>query len=144
VSACFDPGYLTQSIGAAYKPVPEVTTRLGVGLREVVTSQYSQYHYADDPSTPEIEKTRVQGGTEWVTSAEWKFAENMAYVGSLQLFAPFKTMDRIVVRWDNNIVAKVNKFISVNLGVQLINEPDVYARTQVKEVLNVGLSYAVL
>jgi hypothetical protein len=143
VSAFFDPGRLMQSIGAAYKPVPEVTTRLGAGLREVVTSRYSQYHYADDPLTPEIEKTRVQGGMEWVTSAEWKFAENMTYVGSLQLFAPFKTMDRIVVRCDNNIVAKVNKFISVNFGVQLINEPDVYARTQVAEVLNIGLSYAV-
>ena len=68
VSRFFDPAYLTQSIGAAYKPIPEVVTRLGVGVREVLTSQFRQY--ADDPATPDTEKVKVSGGIESVTNVE--------------------------------------------------------------------------
>jgi hypothetical protein len=75
VSKFFDPAYLTQSVGAAYKPIPEVVTRLGVGVREIVTSRHNRY--SDDPATLDIEKVKVNGGMESVTNVEWSFAENM-------------------------------------------------------------------
>src|SRR5512140_3522121 len=43
VSAFLDPGFFTQSIGAAYTPAAGIKTRLGLALREVVTSKYNQY-----------------------------------------------------------------------------------------------------
>lgn len=103
VSKFFDPGYLTQSVGVSYKPVEEVTTRLGAALREIFTSDYTGY--ADDPETPEIEKTRVLGGLESVTEVAWAFAENMKFTSRLEMFAPFKTLDKIIVRSDNAITA---------------------------------------
>src|SRR5205814_9346162 len=56
VSKFFDPAYLTQTVGGGYQPMQEVKTRIGVGVREVLTNQFNQY--ADDPGTLEIEKTR--------------------------------------------------------------------------------------
>jgi hypothetical protein len=143
VSKFFDPGYLTQSLGVAYKPVPEITTRFGVGLREVITSQFSSF-YTDDPATPEVEKTKIDGGLESVTNVEWKFAENMAFSSNLELFDPFKSLDHILVRSDNAISAKVNKYVTVNFTVQLINDVRVSPLTQIKEGLAIGLSYTLL
>ena len=142
VSRFFDPAYLTQSIGAAYKPIPEVVTRLGIGVREVLTSQFRQY--ADDPATTDTEKVKVRGGIESVTNVEWNFAENMQIKSDLALFAPFKTMDEIIVRSDNSITAKVNKYVSVSFNVQLINDVTTTRRTQIKQVLALGLSYTLL
>jgi len=142
VSKIFDPAYLTQSVGAAYQPIPEVTTRLGVAMREVLTSDFPGY--ADDPKTPEVEKTRVEGGIESVTDAEWKFAENMKFTSKLALFAPFKTLDEIILRNDNTITAKVNEYVNVSFNVQFIHDVTVTRRTQVKEVLAIGISYTLL
>lgn len=38
-------------------------------MREILTSVYTAY--SDDPGTPEIEKTKVDGGIESVTEIEW-------------------------------------------------------------------------
>jgi hypothetical protein len=142
VSKFMDPAFLTQSAGVGYQPVPEVKSRFGAALREIITSDFPGY--ADDPTTTGIEKTRIEGGLESVTEAEWHFDENLLIKSKLELFAPFKTIDVVIVRSDNTLAAKVNKYVTVNLNVQLIHEPKVTARTQVKETLSIGLSYAVL
>ena len=142
VSKFFDPAYLTQSVGAAYKPLPELVTRIGVGVREIVTSDFNAY--ADDPSTPEIEKVRVNGGVESVTNLDWTFAENLELKSTLELFAPFKTLDEVVVRSDNTISAKVNKYVTVGFNVLLVNDVTATRKTQIKQVLAIGLSYTLL
>jgi len=131
-SKFFDPGYLTQSLGVAYQPVTEVTTRLGVGMREVITSQFTLY--ADDPTTPAIENTKVEGGAESVTDVRWEFAENMLFTSRLQ----------IIVHNDNIIAAKVNQYITTSLSLQLINDVTVTPRTQVKELISLGITYTLL
>jgi len=143
VSKFFDPAYLTQSVGAAYKPIPEVVTRLGIGVREVLTSQFPK-PYSDDPSTADIEKVKINAGIESVTNVEWTFAENMQFKSSLELFAPFKTLNEVVVRSDNTISAKVNKYITVSFNVLLVNDVTASRKTQIKQVLAVGFSYTLL
>lgn len=142
ISKFFDPAYLTQSAGVAFQPVPEVTTRLGAGLREIITSEYPSY--ADDPATTEIEKTKVLGGLESVTDVKVNFADNMTYTGKLEMFDAFIHMDQIIVRSDNTISAKVNKYVSVNFNVQIINDVSVSPLTQIKESLALGISYILL
>ena len=142
VSTFFDPAYLTQSIGVGYQPAPQIKTRLGAALREIITSIYNQY--ADDPATTNIEKTSVKGGLESVTNVEWKVAENMLFTAKLELFSAFDKPDQVIVRSDNTLAAKVNKYISVIVNVQLINERAVTPRTQVKQTLGLSLSYQLL
>jgi hypothetical protein len=142
VSKFLDPGYLTQSAGIGYQPIPEVKTRLGAALREILTSQFTGY--SDDAATTDIEKTKIDGGLESVTDVEWKLEDNILFTSKLELFSPFKTLDEVVVRNDNTFAAKVSKYVTVNLNVQLINERRVTPRTQIKETLAIGLSYTLL
>ena len=139
ISKFFDPAYVTQSAGVAYQPVPQFTTRLGVALREVVTSQYNRY--ATDLTTHTVHKVWTRGGAESVSELNANVAENIQLVGRLELFAPFQSLDRIVVRNDYSIVAKVNKYISTGLTLDIINDVNVSARTQMKQALALGLTY---
>jgi hypothetical protein len=144
VSKFFDPAYLTQSAGVGYQPAPEVKTRLGAALRETFTSEFRSY--ANDPGVAPADwvSTRVEGGAESITEVDWKFAPNMSFTMKLELFAPFKTMDKIIVRDDMGILAKVNDLITAGITVQLINDWRVTPRTQSKQTLSFGLTYALL
>jgi hypothetical protein len=142
VSKFFDPAYLTQTVGFGYQPVPQVKTRLGAGLREVITSQFNTY--ADDPTTSQVEKIKVDGGFESVTNIDLNLDENLVFTSKLELFAAFHALDEVIIRADNTISAKINKFISVILNMQIINDRRVTPRTQIKETLSMGLSYTLI
>jgi hypothetical protein len=140
VSAFFDPAFLTQTVGAGYQSTDKTfRTRLGVGLREIITSSFNQY--ADDPKTPEIEKTAVDGGFESVTNLDWNMAENILFTTQLELFDPVKRLDEVIVRSSTAITGKVNKYVTAIFSLQLINEKRISPRTQVKESIALGLSY---
>ncbi len=143
VSKFFDPAYLTQSAGVAYKPVPEITTRFGVGVREVLASEFAAL-YTDDPATSSLEKTDIKGGLESVTDVKWGFAENMLFTSTLEMFYAFSKLDQIILRNDNTISAQVNKFVTVNFNVTLVNDARVNPRTQWKQSLAFGVMYTLL
>ncbi len=142
VSKFFDPAYLTQSAGVSVEPIPEVKLRAGTGLRETVTSQFNQY--SDNPSTPEVERVRIEGGVEAVSDIRWPFMENMLFSLKLELFSPFREMSKVVVRNDNAVTAKVNKYITVNVSLQLVHEPNVSVLIQMKQTIAIGVSYTFL
>ena len=135
-----DPFYLTEALGFIYDRIPNFSTRLGIGMKQTFTDQFNQY--SDDPETlNEIEKFKNETGIESVTEYKWEFLENMAYLTSLRLFGTFDDLSVWDVRWDNLIVAKVNDYISVSFNVQLIYDEDESIQRQLKEALQLGISY---
>lgn len=141
VSKFWDPAYLTQSVGMAYQPVHEVITRFGIGVREVFASEYAA-RYTDDKDTPELETSIVQGGLEWVTGVTWPIWENVLFTSQLELFAPFESMDRVIIRNNNALVMKVNSYLTANLTLELIADPYISPRTQIKEGISLGIGYS--
>lgn len=138
----FDPGYLTQSIGLIYNKLESFTTRFGFAVQETFTHNYTKY--ADDPETPDIEKTKVETGLESVTTAELTLQQNLLYKSNLRLFTRFESMDVWDVRWDNAFVAKFNDYVNVNFSFLLIYQKDQSPKTQIKEALQIGLTYTLL
>lgn len=143
VSNFFDPAYIIQTVGVGYQPGPEVKTRLGVALRETIAKNYAS-KYTDDPTTSEVEKLRIEGGLESVTEVGWTVMENIILNAKLEIFAPVQHFDRTSIQSDNTLSARVNKLISMNLNVQLISDPQVQARTQIKQTLALGFSLTLM
>jgi hypothetical protein len=141
VSQFFDPAYLTQSAGVAYQPIKEAKTRLGLGLREIITNNFNQY--ADDPATKEVEKTSVEGGLESVTNLDWPIDEDLLLTSQFEVFAAFKKFDNPVLRNITNLTAKVSKYVVAIFSVQMIKEPQVSSKAQIKETIALGLSYTI-
>ena len=133
ISNFMDPGFLTQSAGAGYQPIPEVKERLGAALREIVTSEFTQYSGG--------KRTQVEGGLESVTEVNARLDENLFINAKLELFSAFRKMQEVVVRSDNTITAKISKYFSTNINVQLIQERPISPRTQVKQTIALGFSY---
>jgi hypothetical protein len=137
-----DPFYLTEGIGLMYDQIPNFTTRLGLGFKQTFADEFNS-KYTDDPDTPgDTESFKNETGIESVTEFEWGFLENMAYKGYLRLFGRFEDISVWDVRWDNTITAKINDYFNVNINVLLIYDVDETLRTQLKEALQLGISYS--
>lgn len=137
----FDPLYLTEGIGFIYDQIPNFSTRLGLGFKQTFADNFAVL-YSDDPETlNEIEKFKNETGIESVTEYKILFMENMTYSTYLRLFGTFDDLSIWDVRWDNVIAARVNEYVSVNFNVLVIYDVDETAKTQVKEALQLGLSY---
>jgi hypothetical protein len=138
----FDPAYVTQSVGFTYNKLEQFTTRVGFAVQETFTNKYNQY--TDDPLTPEVEKTKVETGLESVTTADFTLQQNLLYKSNLRLFTRFESMDVWDVRWDNTIVVKINDYLNINFAFLLVYQKDQSLKTQVKEALQLGLTYTLL
>jgi hypothetical protein len=140
-SAFFDPGYITQSIGFTFDR-RNFTTRLGLAFQETFTNKFRQY--SDDIGTSNVQEAfKFQTGIESVTETNLSVMENFLYTGRFRLFSAFNQLDVWDVGWDNTLTAKVNDLIAVNLNFILVYEKSQSLKTQVKEGLNLGFTYAV-
>jgi hypothetical protein len=136
-----DPFYLTEAVGFIYDRIPNFSTRLGVGTKQTFADKFA-LQYSDDPDTPnEIEKFKNESGIESVTEYKWDFMEDMSYYTYLRLFGTFDDLSIWDVRWDNIIAAKVNEYVSVTFNVLLIYDEDESLSRQLKEALQLGISY---
>ena len=66
----------------------------------------------------------------------------MTYYSFLRLFSRFNSLDVWDVRWDNIITAKVNDYINVNFSVTVLHEISQTRKTQLRESLQLGLTYS--
>lgn len=142
----FDPGYITQSIGFAYDKLPNIQTRLGIAFQETFTSNLAlSRRYSDDPKTLlDVEKFKFETGMESITDGKFQIDDNVTLTSKLRLFTRFENLSVWDVRWDNSVVAKVNNWLNVNLGVILLHEISQTARTQIKEAIQIGITYRLL
>lgn len=139
----FDPGYINQSIGLAYKVTDNFTTRLGLGFQETIADKFAA-KYSDDADTKdEVETFRFDTGIESVSNLILKLDDDLLYTSELRLFGTFDQLDVWDVRWDNILTAQVTKLINVNLNILLIYDVDQIAKTQLKEALQLGITYTI-
>lgn len=138
-SDLFDPLYLTQSVGVGYEPNKWFKTRFGAALRETFTNIYNSY--ADNPSTPHVEKSKIEGGLESVSETAFPIDENILFDARIELFSAFKTIDKVVVNAQSSIILKVNNWLSASISANAINDWQVSTKTQLKESIAVGISY---
>ncbi len=141
ISSFFDPGYVTQTVGFMYDNNKNFKSRLGVGFQETFTNKFNGY--SDDPDTPnEIEDFRFDTGIESVTDYEAVLDKNLKYVTKLRLFGRFEDLSWWDVRWDNTLTAKVTEYLNVNLNVLVVYEKLQTTKTQLKQALQLGFTYA--
>jgi hypothetical protein len=139
-----DPGYYTLSLGTAYDIKPKPTyfrTRMGLGFKYTTAERHFEFGYADDPDTPDMDKSKLETGLDSVTELDAEIAENLLYVSKLALFSRFQELDVWDVRWDNTVTAKINKYISTQFEFVLLFDKDVSGRLQRFQMLSLGISY---
>lgn len=140
ISDFMDPGYFRESLGAGMVINKSLSTRIGLSLKQTITSEY-QSPYADDPETIEIEDFKSEFGAESVTDASFKISETSSFTSKLELFSAFKAVDKIDVNFDNILMVKVSEYINMNINVKLVYDRDLSAKRQIKQSMALGLNY---
>jgi len=144
ISNFMDPGYFTESLGLGRAFLEKtVRSRLGLAFKQAVTDKFP-IPYADDPETAEIEKIRSDIGLEWVTAADWPISENLRYVALADVFSDMTASNRIDVRWDNLLAARVASFVTVALDFRLFYDRDISTRRQISQALSIGITYTLV
>lgn len=159
ISKFFAPAYFQASIGLNYKPtkyfslfISPIGTRLTVVNDTSLTNRPQGAYGIYDDNT-----TLWQVG--WSVNALLKkeVLKNVSLLSKLDLFADYKK-DPLspYMSWENNILMKVNKFISVSISTGLISDPlstfiekdennnvinKVAGPLQFRETIGVGFAY---
>ncbi|QXD14256.1 DUF3078 domain-containing protein [Rhodocaloribacter litoris] len=141
VSDFFSPAILQQSIGLTYDPNHWFTQRIGVAAKEtIVLIERLRVLYGVDPA----DAVRFELGMEAVSELNREVFKNVRYKSTLGLFASFNKPETPDFLWENLVNMKVNAWLQVNFEFVALLDKDLSDRFQLKEVLAVGISYALL
>ncbi len=139
VSGIFDPAYLTQTVGLAKSWQEAYKVRVGGTLKQTFSA--ARYGYADDPDTEGVETFRVEPGASFTAEVRRGIMENILLSSTLDIFTNFKGADAVDVRWENQVSAKVNSFVSANAALDVLYDKDLSTRRQVRQSVAVGISF---
>lgn len=138
----FDPAYLTQTLGFTFDRLKYFQTRLGIGIEEIITTNF--HKYSDDTKTPDkVETFKLETGIESISDLKLKIDKNLLLKSKLRLFSAFDRLDIWDIRWDTDFTAKVNNWLNVKLTFLLVYQRDQSAKTQIKQSLQLGITYII-
>jgi hypothetical protein len=139
ISEFFDPAFFTETVGAAFTPYKNLKERLGGTMKQTLADKHG---WADDKETAgEVETFKQEYGVSSITEYALELMENIKASTRFELFANFKGMEEVDLRWSNQVTAKVNSLISVNFEYEALYDRDLDKSTQQREGLNVGISF---
>ncbi len=161
ISKFMAPGYFQLSIGLNYKPVDYFAVFISpIGARLTVVND-SKLTNTMDQNGNLIGAFGVTGDntTLWQVggsvNAVFKkdIMKNVNFMSKLDLFSDYRhNPQNIIVGWENNLLMKVNKYISLTFTSMLIYDDNIKftdkegithgPRTQFRESFTVGLAYS--
>ncbi len=133
ISNLFDPAYVTNGIGVGYSPKKTFRTRAGLAVQTTFAREFTNFSKG--------KKTNIESGLQWVTHAERRFWGHFLVRSRLNIFSSFENFEYGNIFWDTLMQASLTKFIILNLQTFVIYDAKVSKKTQVKEVLSIGLKY---
>ena len=154
LSAGFAPAYLTFGPGIAFKESDNFRVNVSPAAARfvfVTNKDIDERLYGLDKG----KKSRFEFGASLDAYYKINLMENISFENILKLYSNYKEKPQNVdVDYTANLFMKVNKFVNVNAGVQLIYDDNTKiplfengqpagtgARLQVKQVLGAGVTY---
>jgi hypothetical protein len=150
ISDFFAPAFITSAWGVEYKPNKFFKARISpFSPRITIVSDNNGRFLAVDPLKPYGVNVNESVRTEWLAFqllAEFDkdIAKNMNLKWRYMMFANYETLSAETIdhRLDINLAAKVNQFISVNLGGILLYDIDQDTGLQTSQAFSLGVLYS--
>jgi hypothetical protein len=155
ISRFMAPGYFQLSIGMNYKPVNYFSVFVSpVGARLTVVTDTSLTHRKEGAYGIFSDNTTLwQVGGSINAIFKRDIMKNVNLMSKLDIFSNYRNKpEKMIVSWENNILMKVNKYISVNISTILIYDDKaiVVENTgkfseiiQFRETFGIGLAYTI-
>jgi hypothetical protein len=152
ISDFMAPGYLTEALGLEFKPVNYFSAQLGVGgLRHTFVldqTLYDKYDVADPKynllyGVERGANIRTQAVFQFIGNFDKEIMKNVVLKARYQALVDYGnlTSQGIVHRLDASLLAKVNKYVQVNLTTVVLYDYDQDVNVQYSQVLALGILY---
>jgi len=140
-SDLFSPATLTQSLGLTYSAGNWLSERFSVASKEtVVLIDTLRPLYDVLPTRP----LRYEAGIESVTTVDREIVENVRFQSTLTLFKALVQPEPVDVIWESFVTMSVNRWLNVGFEWVNIYDANQSDAIQVKEILSVGVSFAII
>ncbi|MEX1054593.1 MAG: DUF3078 domain-containing protein [Rhodothermales bacterium] len=141
VSDFLAPATITESVGFTYSSDWGFHQRLGVAAKEtIIRIRELRVLYGQDLD----ESVRFELGFESHTGIDREIVRNVRLKSTLRLFASFNMDELPDALWENLLIMKVNDWLSADFEFVSLIDRDISDAVQVKEVLSIGFSVALL
>jgi hypothetical protein len=149
------PGYFQLSVGMNYKPVNYFSVFISpVGARLTVVTDTSLTNRKEGAyGIFSGNNTLWQTGGSINAIFKRDIMKNVNLMSKLDIFSNYRDKpEKVIVSWENNILMKVNKYISVNISTMLIyddkaivveNSGKFSEIIQFRETFGIGLAYTI-
>jgi hypothetical protein len=149
-----NPKKLTESVGVSrlfHKTEnDEVLSRLGFGLRQIITEEI-----VDTLAKKTKTTSTNDGGMESVSDFKLTLSDKISCSSKLTLYKAFFFSEsdelkgtpeesywkEVDVNWENNISVSISKYVVVSLYTQLLYDKEVSKKGRFKETLSLGVTY---
>ncbi|MDB4923446.1 DUF3078 domain-containing protein [Mucilaginibacter sp.] len=154
LSAPFAPAYLTFGPGFAYKRSDNFRINLSPAAARITIVQNDSLSSIGSYGVTPGDKSLFEFGASLDAYYKVNLVENISFENILKLYSNYlKRPGDIYMDYTANIFMKVNKLVTVNAGLEVINDPkaqipemkngvnEYHSLLQTKQIFGVGLTY---
>lgn len=141
ISNLLTPGKILLSAGIDFRPEKSFTLFVSPVTTRFILKSDKAFYSMNKFGVPPNQKSHTELGS-FATAKYTKKVNSWAhYTGRLDLFSNYKrNPENVDLFFTNLVTMKFNKWLATNINVDVVYDDDVVQKTQLKEVLGIGLT----
>jgi hypothetical protein len=141
ISGFLTPGKIIVSAGIDYRPDKSLSLFISPITTRFLLKRDPDFYTADKFGVPANSKSYAELGAFATAKFAKSFTKWVMYTGRLDLFSNYKRNPENVDLFFTNLLSlKFNKWLATNVSADIVYDDDILKRTQLKEVLGIGLT----
>lgn len=141
ISNFLTPGKFLLSLGMDYRPNDNFSVFISPATTRWIFKRDQDFYNISAFGVPALKKSYNEIGAYLTAKYNKPVTAWATYTGRLDLFSNYKRKPQNVdVYFTNLLVMKFNKWLGTSVSVDILYDDDVIAKTQLKEILGIGLT----
>ncbi len=141
ISNLLNPGKILLSAGIDFRPDKTFTLFVSPITSQFILKTDNDFYLVDKFGVPADRKSYTELGSFATAKYTKKISTWAFYTGRLDLFSNYKrNPENIDLFFTNLVTMKFNKWLATNISVDMVYDDDVLQKTQLKEILGIGLT----
>lgn len=141
ISNFLTPGKIIMSAGIDFRPDKTFTLFVSPVTTRLILKNDPDFYSVDKFGVPAGKKSYTELGAFATAKFTKSFTKWALYTGRLDLFSNYKrNPENVDVFFTNLLSLKFNKWLATNISADIVYDDDILKRTQLKEVLGIGLT----
>lgn len=141
ISNLLTPGKIMLSAGIDFRPDKSFTLFVSPITTRFIVKTDDDFYMVDKFGVTANNKIHTELGAFATAKFTKKFSPWVHYTGRLDLFSNYdRNPENVDVFATNLLTMKFNKWLATNISVDVVYDDDIIKKTQVKEILGIGLT----